>query len=117
MLSTASAAEAVLGCADELKAVQLLGSMQPRMVKLLHDAASLDADQAEALLAALRQELTLIQGPPGTGSSPLASLQLGLNPALCSRTGGVLLQASCQGSVGGKLCQRWRELRILGRAF
>ena len=33
---------------------------------------SLDDDQLQALLACFRQQLTLIQGPPGTGMTDIA---------------------------------------------
>jgi hypothetical protein len=45
--------------------------MNPDDRRNLEEEAALDPDQAEALTAALTQNLTIIQGPPGTGGQKI----------------------------------------------
>ena len=63
------------GPAADLSAVDVLHP-RPDAVAALKDGSCLDADQAEAILACLSQELTCVQGPPGTGHALPAAQQL-----------------------------------------
>lgn len=53
--------------AELLREVTWLPEVPAHVLQSMQEHASLDADQAEALAAAVTKELTLIQGPPGTG--------------------------------------------------
>ena len=70
--------------ADALRAASMAGEPQPEVVAALRGAGGLDEDQAVALLAALRNELVLIQGPPGTGGCA-ACLESGIVCAVAFR--------------------------------